>query len=254
MKAIRRFSLPLLLVYASLLPGQGKKKQPPGDRPTVLWALPFGVKPGAAARVTLRGLKLANAKEVRVAPKGTAKLLKKGKSPPANPLTPEKVGDSEVEVELSVPADAPGDSVQVTVVGPGGPSKPHPVRIDRAPIVEEKEPNDGFRQAQAVTIGQAVQGAISKPRDVDVFRFEGKAGQKVVIEVHAARYGSPLDSVLTLYDAGGATLESCDDIEGSTDSRIEATLPKAGTYHVAVSDAHDRGASFFLYRLSIRAK
>ena len=89
---------------------------------------------------------------------------------------------------------------------------------------------------------------------MDLFRFEGKAGQKVVLEVYAARHGSPLDSMLTLYDASGAILDTCDDIEGSTDSRIEATLPKAGTYYVAVSDAHDQGAAFFLYRLRLGIK
>ncbi len=87
-----------------------------------------------------------------------------------------------------------------------------------------------------------------------MFRFEGKAGQKVVLEVHAARFGSPLDSVLTLYDSAGNIIDTNDDIEGSTDSRIESTLPKAGTYYVAVSDAHDLGASFFLYRLSLQTK
>jgi len=252
MKPIRLFAL--LLACAALLPAQDKKKPPPKDEPKVLMSLPFGVKPGGASRVTLRGLKLDGAKEVRVAPKGTAKLLKKGKSPPPPQMTADKVGDSQVEVELTVPADSPGDTVQVVVVGPTGQSKPHPVRIDRTPPIQEKEPNDGFEQAQVVALGQVVQGAIAKPQDVDVYRFEGKAGQKVVLEVHAARYGSPLDSVLTLYDAAGAILETSDDIEGSTDSRIEATLPRAGTYYAAVSDAHDQGASFFLYRLSIRAK
>jgi hypothetical protein len=144
--------------------------------------------------------------------------------------------------------------VQLVVAGPGGESPPHAVLIDRTPIVAEKEPNDGFKQAQAVALGQTIQGTISRPTDVDTFRFEGKAGQKVVLEIHAARLGSPLDSVLTLYDSTGAIIDTSDDIEGSTDSRIEATLPRTGSYHVAVSDANDQGAANFLYRLTVRVK
>src|SRR5262249_39917026 len=153
-------------------------------------------------------------------PKGTIKLLKKSKSPPPPQMQADKVGDSQLDLELTIPADAAGEAVQVVAVGPGGESKPHPVRIDRTPVVAEKEPNDGFEQAQPVAVGKVGQGAISKPQDVDVYRFEGKAGQKVVLEVHAARFGSPLDSVLTLYDAGGAIIETNDDVADSTDSRL----------------------------------
>ena len=60
--------------------------------------------------------------------------------------------------------------------------------------------------------------------------------------------------MLTLYDAAGATIDTSDDIEGSTDSRIEATLPRTGTYYVAIGDANDQGADFFLYRLGLRMK
>jgi hypothetical protein len=254
MNASHRLCLLLLLLPAAVVLAQGKKKPPAKDQPTVLFAVPFGVKPGGAVKITLRGLKLDSAKEVRVAPKGTARVLKKSKSPPPQQMSADKAGDSQVELELTLPADVAGESVQVVVVAPGGESAPHPIRIDRAAILAEKEPNDGFKQAQPVALGQVVQGAISRPQDVDTFRFEGKAGQKVVLEVHAARFGSPLDSVLTLYDASGAVLDTCDDIDGSADSRIEATLARAGTYYVAVTDARDQGAAYFLYRLTLRTK
>jgi hypothetical protein len=254
MNAITRLALLLLLVPAALVLAQDKKKLPPKEVPKVLMALPFGVKPGAAAKVILRGLKLESVKEVRIAPAGTVKLLKKGKVAIPAQMEAGKVGDSEVEVEMTIPTSTPGDAVKVVTVGPDGESTPHAVLIDRSPPIAEKEPNDGSKQAQAVKVGQVVEGTIFRPLDVDLFRFEGKVGQKVVVEVHAARHGSPLDSVLTLYDGSGAILDTSDDIPGSTDSRIEATLPKAGTYYAALSDAHDQGAAFFLYRLAIREK
>jgi hypothetical protein len=248
-----RLSLLLLLLPAALLLAQAKKP-PAKDLPRVVVALPFGVKPGSTAQVTLRGFKLDGVKEVRISPKGSVKLLEKRKSPPPNQMPADKVGDSQVKLEVTLPADVSGDSVQLVVVAPGGESAPHAMKIDHTPPVQEKEPNNGFKQAQPVALGQVVQGTISSSQDVDLFRFAGKAGQKVVLEVHAARYGSPLDSVLTLFDSKGNILETNDDIEGSTDSRIESTLPAAGDYYVSVSDAHDQGASFFLYRLTLGTK
>jgi hypothetical protein len=254
MRVHRRLGLAVLILPASLLLAQDKKKPPAKEQPKVLVALPFGAKPGAAAKITLRGLKLDSAKEVRVSPKGMVKLLSKGNAPYPAPMEAGKVGNSQVEVELTIPADAPGDSVQLVVIGLGGESPPHSVLIDRTPIIAEKEPNDGFKQAQTVSLGQTIQGTISRPTDVDTFRFEGKAGQKVILEIHAARHGSPLDSVLTLYDSTGAIVDTNDDIEGSTDSRIATTLPRTGSYYVAVSDANDQGAAMLLYRLTLRVK
>lgn len=242
-----------VIVSATPLLAQGKKP-PPKDQPKILMALPFGIVPGKSARVTLRGLKLDTAREVRIAPKGSVKLLKKNKVAVPNQQDPARVGDSAVELELTVPADVPGESIELVVISPGGESLPHPVLLDRTPVVLEKEPNDGFKRAQTVSVGQTIQGVIDRGQDVDVFRFEGKAGQKVAIEVKAWRLGSALDSFLTLYDGDGQIVGTNDDINGSTDSRIEATLMKAGTYFVAVTDAHDQGGQTHGYRLSVQSK
>ena len=147
-----------------------------------------------------------------------------------------------------------GESVSLIVVSPGGDSEPHKLLLDRTPTVQEKEPNDGFDNAQAVSLGQVIQGSIDRAQDVDVYAFEGKAGRKVVLEVHAARYGSALDSFLSLHDKDGQLIASNDDIADSVDSRIEATLPKAGKYFVTVIDAHDTGGALHVYRLALRAK
>jgi hypothetical protein len=45
---------------------------------------------------------------------------------------------------------------------------------------------------------------------------------------------------------------SNDDWQGSTDSRLEATLAKAGTYYLSLQDAHDHGGPEHVYRLVIK--
>src|SRR5207248_10303875 len=108
--------------------------------------------------------------------------------------------------------------------------------------------------AQPVTPGQEVQGAIGQKQDVDVYRFEGKAGQQLVAGVLAARYGSALDSFLTLHDGEGRTLASNDDSDGSPDSRVERRLPRDGTYYLSVIDANDQGGPAHVYRLALRLR
>jgi hypothetical protein len=63
-----------------------------------------------------------------------------------------------------------------------------------------------------------------------------------------------LDSLLTLYDADGRIVASNDDVDGTADSRVEATLPRTGVYYVSVVDANDVGSPSNIYRLVTRAK
>ncbi len=221
----------------------------------MLVPLPLGVAAGATTRLTLRGLRLDTATEVRCqAPKARAKLLSKGKAGVPKAEDVPRLGDTQVEMELTLPSDHPGRTVTVTVVTPAGESPAHPLLVERDPVLAEKEPNNGFREAQPIAVPGELQGSIGQPQDVDVFRIEGKAGQRLVLEVLAARFGSPLDALLTLYDAGGQVVAGSDDVDGSTDARIEITLPRDGVYYLGVADANDQGGPQYLYRLSACAR
>ncbi len=80
--------------------------------------------------------------------------------------------------------------------------------------VTEAEPNNAPTQAVKVTLPAKLSGVIFSKADgdaaasgaepdVDLYRFEAKAGQKWVFEVKAARDKSPLDSRLEVLDAEG---------------------------------------------------
>jgi hypothetical protein len=238
-----------LLLGGAAASAQGK------EGPKVLVPMPLGVAAGATTRLTLRGLRLDTATEVRCqAPKARAKLLGKGKVGVPKAEDAPRLGDTQVEMELTLPPDHPGRTVTVTVVTPAGESPAHPLLVERAPVLAEKEPNNGFREAQPIAVPVELQGSIGQPQDVDVFRIEGKAGQRLVLEVLAARFGSPLDPLLTLYDSGGQVVAGSDDVDGSTDARIEITLPRDGAYYLGVADANDQGGPQYLYRLSVRVR
>lgn len=242
-------------VVISGLHAEPKPAKPSGP-PRILVASPMGVAVGGTTKVVLRGLNLDTATEVRCsALAGNVKLLKKGAA--GGIYRSDDIprwGNTQVEIEVTVPAKYPTSTIMVTVITPTGESNAHLLFVNRSPVVAEKEPNNGFQQAQAITFGQTVAGAIDHGYDVDVFRFEGKAGQRITAEVVAARFGSALDSLLTLYTADGQIVAVNDDLDPTTfDSRIEVTLPRTGTYYLSLTDANDRASPAHVYRLVLQA-
>ena len=236
-----------IVVSAVAAPGADKKD----DRPKIVVAVPMGVTAGTATTVSLRGQRLDDVREVRCAsPSVKVKLVGKRKVGDVA-----RVGNTLAEVELAVPANYSDPTVSLTLVGADGESNSHTLLVDQTPVIAEVEPNNSFTQAQSIAIGQMVAGVMDRGFDVDVYRFEGKAGQRVVAEIFAARYGSPLDSILTLYSADGQLLAANDDLDGTTtDSRVKVLLPRDGAYFLAVIDANDRASSAHVYRLSLRTE
>jgi Bacterial pre-peptidase C-terminal domain len=231
-----------LAAHISSLPAQDKKKPADKPAPKVLYSIPLALTPGEKQKVTLRGKNLDAVKDVKASDGATAKVLAARKAGVPNNYPAERVGDTEVEIELELPKGA--KAVTLTI----GDATFTPLVAD-TPAVKEKEPNDGFDQAQALTVPCAVDGTIKGEKDADVFKFDGKKGEKLRLEVVAAKYGSPVDAMLTLYDADRRVLDSADDAAGSSDPVLSVTLPKDGTYYLTVIDAHDLGGANFGYRL-----
>jgi hypothetical protein len=228
------------------------KKDPP---PKVLYAVPLVAKSGEKQKLTLRGKNLDAVKEVKVvgADDAKVKVLGAKKAPPGGNQPAERVGDSEVEMELELPKDAKPGAVKLAAVGPGGESNPYTLLIaDETPAVAEKEPNDGFDTAQPVPVPSATAGTIKNDRDPDVFKFEGKKGDKLRIEVQAVRFGSPLDALVQVFDADRRLIAAADDSDGMPDPIVIVTLPRDGTYFVTLIDAHDLGGPQFGYRLVVK--
>lgn len=242
-----------LILMGGAMPARGQQKAEPKAGPRVVVSIPLGLTAGVKQKVVLRGLELAEAKEARLEGlRAPLKILRKGQAAVPARQEPGQVGNTEVEVEIDLPADfAPGEA-SLVVVTPKGETAPHRMPVDRAPLVAEKEPNPGFRQAQEVGLPSQVAGLVSQPQDVDVFRFVGRRGERVVIEVEAAVLGSPLDAILILTDERGALLKTSDDAGSGADPRIALTLPADGRYCVTLLDAHDQGGPAHVYRLSVR--
>lgn len=246
-------ALCVLLLGDAVPAAAQEKKEPP---PVVLMASPLGVPVGSTTKVTLRGLRLDGATEVKGLPAGIGvKIVGQGNAAFPNTLKAEKVGDRQVEIEVMVPADAASGEVALTVVTPKGETAPYKLWIGgEFPVIDEKEPNDGFAQAQPIAVPQIVNGSIHGDRNVEVFAVEGQGGQKLVAEVFAARRGSALDPLLSLYNARGNVIATHDDLSDSPDARLEVTLPATGRYFLVLQDANDLGGAMCPYRLVVRSE
>jgi len=160
-------------------------------------------------------------------------------------------GREDFVYRLVVAEAAPGgEPLGLTPMAPWGGELPECV---------EAEPNDGLERAQSVRLPVCVSGRIERAGDVDVYRFDGRAGETVVAEVSARRLGSELDSLVRLMDGAGKIIAWNDDspdpgaglITHHADSYVRAELPADGPYFVRVSDVQQHGGERYGYRLRL---
>ncbi len=138
--------------------------------------------------------------------------------------------------------------------------------IDNLDECVEAKSNDSIKESQPIKLPIIINGQISKPGDVDVFKFQGQAGEKIVAEVNARKLNSPLDSILRLTDEAGNVLQFNDDyidkdkylhkditglVTHHADSYLLAELPEDGTYYLHIADVQNHGSDAHSYRLRV---
>jgi hypothetical protein len=72
-------------------------------------------------------------------------------------------------------------------------------------------------------------------RDVDMYQFRAQAGLVLTASTSLPSGGTPVDTVLTLFDASGNVLYQVGSMTGNSDSYLQVTLPSHGTYYLGVS-------------------
>lgn len=148
---------------------------------------------------------------------------------------------------VDIPADAPAQIRQTFNVGQATDA----VALEIDDVNEVLEPvGDAPVSFQPPCV---LNGRISKPGEIDRWKFNAKKGQKLDIEVRADRLGSPLDSIMQVVDADGKVIGQNDDMGGGImDSKVTFNAPADGAYTIELRDRFDtRGGLEFAYRLRI---
>jgi hypothetical protein len=124
-----------------------------------------------------------------------------------------------------------------------------PFRVIDLPNVIETPPNNTPQQATRVpSLPAALNGVISKPGEVDHYRFTAKKGQTFDVHCYARRLGSPLDSVMVLSYFGGGAIVANDDAIGP-DSYFRFTAPEDKEYDLSITDHLGQGGPTYFYRV-----
>jgi hypothetical protein len=163
-------------------------------------------------------------------------------------------------LDLALAADSPPLRF-VSPLGVGLACNRLPLAVDGWPEVRAAEPNHSQAQAQRVGVPVTINGRIQQSGQSDYFIFASQASQALAMEVQARRLGSPLDSMLYLYNAKGQELARNDDwvdpdpgmalLVHHLDSRLVYTFPAAGDYVLRIKDVQRNAGEEYAYRLAI---
>jgi len=166
----------------------------------------------------------------------------------------EKSGET-FEEDVKVPGQ-PDPNYMLLPAAHESPPSGNPFRVVSFANTLEAEPND--EQAKAtVSTGDpiALNGIIEKAGDIDWFKLPLKKGMSIVVQTFAQALGSPLDSVVNVYNAKGGSLSGNDDGGGRRrlDSKFTVNVPADGDYFLRVTDHLERGGPNFIYRIELAA-
>ncbi len=201
---------------------------------------PLGVQAGTSALVTVSGTHLDGLSTLHVSEAR---------------IQVEKTGDA--TFRLTAPADLPAGFYDICAVGNYGVSGPRLFHVSRKREFIEPAPSDPSagpaRTPSAPTdlpLGTIVNGRIAAAGEIDRFRFEGQAGETVVVECWANRIDSQLRAVLELFDSDDRRL-AVSRGESQLDPCIHLRLPTDGAYGVKLTDLTYTGSQQHFYRLAV---
>lgn len=161
--------------------------------------------------------------------------------------------DGSFEEEAQLPAEIDPDYMMFSKTQEPAPSG-NPFRLVTFDNAFEAEPNEDQAKATQVPASPiALNGIIEKPGDIDYFKLPLKKGTTVEVQAFAQSIGSPLDSVVNVYNAKGGSLSGNDDGGGRRrlDSKFKVSIPADGDYYVRVTDHLERGGPNFVYRIEL---
>lgn len=124
------------------------------------------------------------------------------------------------------------------------------VMVTDQPVYVETEPNDTPAQANPIPVPCTICGQINPTgkadTDVDLYRFEAKAGQNLILETDAARRGSPVDTKIEVLYPTGTPVERLQ-LRAVRDSAINFREIDSSSTEVRVDNWQEMELNEYLY-------
>ncbi|MGD8452531.1 MAG: pre-peptidase C-terminal domain-containing protein [Phycisphaerae bacterium] len=176
-----------------------------------------------------------------------------------------QIGES-VLVEVTIDRDAPPGDRELRIGTRQGLTNPMVFQVGALRETRELEPGeqrvmDLLPAEPPLELPVLINGQIM-PGDIDRFRFQATAGQRLVIETSARSLIPYLadavpgwfQATLALYDAAGNELAFVDDYRFSPDPVLCYDVPADGEYELEIRDSIYRGREDFVYRVALGAR
>lgn len=234
-------------------------------QPQISYIFPAGGQRGTTVDVKVHGRSLVGATQIHISGTGVTGVVKSAGKDVADKKQPVRLDvaknpDAAV-LEVTIASDAEPGERDLRMITPGGVSNRFRFYVGQVPEVNEVEPNSTFDTAQVLPPLPVLVNGQSAQGDRDIFRFQAKAGQTLVLDLYGQKIvpyiadGVPgwYQPSLTLYDGQGREVAFVDDFRHHPDPVMFYTVDKDGEYMVEVKDVLFRGRDDFVYRLSIAA-
>ncbi len=115
------------------------------------------------------------------------------------------------------------------------------------PEAKDKEPNDDPEHAVEAPVPSILVGVISKPGDVDYYKFTAAAGDKIVFENGGMQAGSVLRAAIAILDANHKAVH---EFSPQNEKGIYAhEFSSGGTYYLKIADFEEGGSPRHFYRI-----
>ncbi len=229
------------------------------DDPTVSYIFPAGGQRGTTVRFNVGGHYLRAECPFEVIGNGilTGETIKRNKRTQwfEGPLIPMPASQAKENYpvdqagELTIAKDATLGFRRWRVWTSQGVTPTQKFIIGNLPEVIEKE-IDGMPIPQDVALPVTINGRVFPREDVDLWRFDAKAGKEYTVEVMAKRLGTGLDSHIEVVDSEGNKVAENGDWFGE-DSFLRFKAESDGKHTVRIYDAAFGGLQHYVYRLTI---
>jgi len=216
---------------------------------------PVAGQRGTTVEVVLKGQNLNQITEILFDGSGISAELKHAGAQPFVRFNGQGIfgkipTDSRFTAQITIDPSTPAGAQNLRLVTANGVSNPQRFIVSDLPEIAETEPNSTIDQANMLALPAVVNGVIESTDDLDLFKFSAEKDQRLICDVHASRLGSPLDSLLTLFDPEGKEVIS-NDISNGLDSLIDYTIQVSGDYVLQIRDLRYKSGNDFFYRIRV---
>ena len=105
---------------------------------------------------------------------------------------------------------------------------------------------------EVLPIPSSLAGTLQQPNEVDIFKFEAKKGEQILIGVEAYSLQYPTDPVIKIcYNDGKLIKEVDDSTRSKPDAEYQLRVPKDDTYQIQIQDRYGHSGKQYHYRLNV---